>query len=58
MGSVPLHSDVKTLKDNDVVGVINMCAEYGGPKSAYKVYINILIMIVIYYNALFTTMYT
>mmetsp|Transcript_12069 Transcript_12069/g.24657 ORF Transcript_12069/g.24657 Transcript_12069/m.24657 type:complete len:311 (+) Transcript_12069:89-1021(+) len=38
-GSMPFPSDVKTLvEEYDVVAVVNMCDEYGGPTKEYEKY--------------------
>lgn len=38
LGCLPLPSDVKQLHDKGIERVVNMCAEYGGPKKTYDQY--------------------
>jgi atypical dual specificity phosphatase len=36
MGGLPFVWDVAALKREGVIGVVNMCAEYRGPRAAYR----------------------
>ncbi len=36
LGALPFSRDVPQLQEEGVTGVINMCIEYPGPKSAYE----------------------
>ncbi len=36
LGALPLPSDVPALKSEGVTGVVNTCAEYGGPVRSYQ----------------------
>jgi protein tyrosine phosphatase (PTP) superfamily phosphohydrolase (DUF442 family) len=38
LGCLPLPSDVKTLNDLGIKYVVNMCAEYKGPRKTYEKY--------------------
>ena len=36
LGSLPLPNDVQTLKGIGIEYIVNMCAEYGGPRQTYE----------------------